>query len=73
MITSSGHNQFESETVKVLTAISDRKIQLEKGVQYKHYGHPNVPTIKGKDVDVRAQVGLLSRNIVIEGTSSSDR
>lgn len=73
LITSSGHSQFQSETVKVLALISDRKVQLEKGVEYKHYGHPNAATVKGKEVDVRAQVGLLTRNIVIEGAPSSDR
>jgi hypothetical protein len=72
-ITSSSTNSFESERVIVKSRPSPRQIVIEKPLAYTHestifsgapYGHSNA--------DMRCEIGLLSRNIVIQGDESSE-
>ncbi|MCL4864744.1 MAG: hypothetical protein KJZ47_02545 [Gemmatimonadales bacterium] len=49
----------------VITAVSGRNLTLATPLKYAHWG--TVQTISGKTVDERAEVGLLTRNIVIQG------
>lgn len=73
VITSSSTNSFESERVIVKSRPSSREIVIEKPLLHTHestifsgdeYGHSNA--------DMRCEIGLLSRNIVIQGDESSE-
>lgn len=72
-ITSSSTNSFESERVIVKSRPSARQIVIEKPLAFTHestifsgapYGH--------SDADMRCEIGLLSRNIIIQGDESSE-
>jgi cell surface hyaluronidase len=58
----------QAETFKI-QSIAGTTVTLDKPLQYMHYG--GVQTYNGKRVDQRAEVGLLSRNIVIQGRMAS--
>jgi cell surface hyaluronidase len=58
----------QAETFKI-QSISGTTVTLDKPLQYMHYG--GVQTYNGKRVDQRAEVGLLTRNIVIQGRMAS--
>src|SRR4029450_7049937 len=44
-------------------------VTLAQPLAYPHYGE--LQTIAGRSVDERAEVGLLTRNIVVQGDSAS--
>ena len=50
-------------------AVQGNLVTLQAGLRYPHWGQ--VQTFAGRSVDERAEVGLLSRNIVIRGDSAS--
>jgi hypothetical protein len=52
-----------------ITAVNGSTITLQSGLKHAHYGVTQ--TFAGKTLDERAEVGLLSRNIVIQGDSAS--
>jgi cell surface hyaluronidase len=56
------YKQAEQFTIK---SISGNKVTLDKAVQFMHYGQ--LQNYNGKTLDERAEVGLLSHNIVIQG------
>ena len=75
VIATTSYDQDESE-IRTITKI-DRKnpnkpvITLCKALKYKHFsGVQTLPC--GTQVEMRAEVGLLERNIVIQGDPSSD-
>jgi cell migration-inducing and hyaluronan-binding protein len=58
--------QAEEVTIK---SISGKTITLNKALQYMHWGQQQ--TFGGKTLDERAEVELLSHNIVVQGDESS--
>jgi G8 domain len=67
-IASTAFNPDEAE-VRTITAVSGNQITLDKPLLYRHYGE--LQTFEAKVLDARAEVGLLSRNIVIAGDAAS--
>jgi cell surface hyaluronidase len=68
VIASTDFDYRQAETFKI-QSVSGNTVTLDKAVQYMHYGV--VQTYNGRTVDQRAEVGLLSRNIVIQGASDA--
>ena len=60
-------NEAEERTI---TAINGAVVTINQPLAYRHYG--DLQTFEGKTLDSRAEVGLLSRNIVIQGDSGSE-
>jgi cell migration-inducing and hyaluronan-binding protein len=62
---------FDPARAEVVTVASRNGslIQLAQPLAFGHYGE--LQTIAGKTVDERAEVGLLTRNIVIQGDSAT--
>lgn len=58
--------QAEEVTVK---AVAGKTVTLNQALKYTHWGQ--LQTFAGQTVDERAEVGLLSHNIVIQGDSGS--
>ena len=57
-------NQAERRTI---SAISGNKITLDKKLDYMHFGKITF------DVDERGEVGMLSRNIVVQASADADK
>lgn len=68
-IGSSGFDPFEAEK-RTITAISGNLLTLNSALTYKHWG--TIITVEGKQIDERAAVGLLTRDIVVRGADDSD-
>jgi cell surface hyaluronidase len=68
VIASTDFDYKQAETFKI-QSISGTTVTIDKAIQYMHYGQ--IQTYNGKSVDQRAEVGLLSRNIVIQGKMAS--
>ncbi|XP_064634221.1 fibrocystin-L-like [Lineus longissimus] len=62
--TSDRHSQIETEKRKIVT-VSGALITLDRPLQFQHFGESK--TVDGTIVDIKAEVGLLSRNVVIRG------
>ena len=69
VIASTSYNAAEAEVGRI-AAISGRSVTLAEPLQHTHWG--TVQTIAGATLDERAEVGLLSRNIVVRGDDRSD-
>lgn len=63
-IAASGRDPLQAEAVTV-TVVEDNRVSFTPGLQFHHLG--GLRTIEGREVDMRAEVGLLTRNIVIQG------
>lgn len=70
VIAPSGFNPLEAED-RVITAVSGRTITVDRPLDHLHYGE--IQQIAGRAVDQRAEVGLLTRNIVIRGPGVNDQ
>lgn len=68
IIAASGFDTNEAEK-RTVVAVSGNKVTLDKALNYEHFGKQE--TIGGKTFDMRAEVGLLSRNIDIQGAEDS--
>ena len=68
VLASSDYSPDKAEEV-VIASVSGRTVTLTSGLKYEHYGQ--VLTVSGVQVDERAEVGLLSRNITIQGDTGS--
>ncbi len=68
-IAPSGYDPFEAEEVTI-TAVNGNEISFTPALQYPHYGE--LQTYEGKTLDERAEVGLLTRNIKIQGAADSE-
>ena len=68
--TSDDMNQAE---VRTITAVNGKQLDLDRALEYRHYGE--VQNFgngqRNWDIDTRAEVGLLSRNIRIHGDAES--
>jgi cell surface hyaluronidase len=60
----------EHAEVREITSVSGNEVTLDGPLEYEHWGE--LQTYGGKTVDERAEVGLLSRNIVVRGDANSD-
>ncbi|XP_076824499.1 fibrocystin-L-like isoform X2 [Clavelina lepadiformis] len=65
--TGTRHSQRENEKRKI-TNISGLTITMDSALEYKHLGVTEV-LADGTEVEFRAEVGLLSRNVVFRGTN----
>ncbi len=55
---------------RTITRISGRNVQLDKPLEYRHWG--TLQTFDGRVLDERAEVGLLTRNIVVRGDHAGE-
>ncbi len=60
------YRQTETFTVK---SVLGKTVSLDKATEYMHYGETQ--TYNGVTIDERAEIGLLSRNITLQGDASS--
>lgn len=69
--TSHRHSQKETE-LRVIQAIANDNITitLTEPLKYEHLGVTE--TFDGTDVDFRAEVGMVSRNVVVRGDSNQE-
>jgi G8 domain len=68
VLTSSSMNPEEAEE-RTITAVAGANVTLDKPLSFAHFGQ--LQTFDGKTLDERSEVGLLSRNIVIQGDDAS--
>lgn len=68
VIASTDYDPLQAEEV-VVKAVSGTTVTLNRPLTYMHWGQ--LQTFAGQTLDERAEVGLLSHNIVIQGDSSS--
>jgi G8 domain len=66
VVAPSGADPFEAEPVTV-TAVTGTEVSFTPPLRYTHMGE--LQTIAGRLVDERAEVGLLTRNVVIQGAA----
>eukprot|EP01124_Arcella_intermedia_P021841 TRINITY_DN3119_c0_g1_i1.p1 TRINITY_DN3119_c0_g1~~TRINITY_DN3119_c0_g1_i1.p1 ORF type:complete len:1227 (-),score=287.50 TRINITY_DN3119_c0_g1_i1:44-3724(-) len=61
------YNDFQDER-RIITSISGNRVNFDTPLKYQHYGKkwtsPDDPSVT---IDLRGEVGLLTRNIVIRG------
>ena len=69
VIAPSRFDPLEAEEVTV-TASNGRRVEFTPALKYPHLG--SMQTFEGKTVDMRAEVGLLNRNIVIRGDGTGE-
>jgi cell migration-inducing and hyaluronan-binding protein len=68
VVASSDFDPRHAEVMTIAT-VAGRSVTLEQPLAYAHYGE--LQTIAGRTLDERAEVGLLTRNIVIQGDSAT--
>lgn len=66
----SGYDAFEAEQLTVTANIGGRTILFEPELEFTHLGYQE--SIGEKQLDMRAEVGLLTRNIVIQSPEESE-
>lgn len=67
-LASTDYSPQQAEEV-VIKSISGTHVTLKSPLQYTHYGQ--LQTLGGQSVDERAEIGLITHNIVVQGDSSS--
>ena len=67
-IAPSGFDAFETEELTI-TGISGRTVSFTPSLRFPHFGE--LQEYEGKILDERAEVGLLNRNIKIQGAADS--
>ncbi|MDQ4124916.1 MAG: transmembrane domain-containing protein [Actinomycetota bacterium] len=60
----------QHDEVRTITAVSGRTLQLDSPLDYRHWGE--VQTFDGHAVDERAEVALLTHNVIVRGDETSD-
>jgi cell surface hyaluronidase len=68
VIAPSGFDAFEAEPVTV-TNVSGSRVSFSPALKYRHHGR--IEPVAGRSLDMRAEVGLLTRNIVVQGDEQS--
>jgi hypothetical protein len=68
VVASTDFDPGRAEVVPV-AAVSGTSVTLGQPLKFGHYGESQ--TIAGRQVDERAEVGLLTRNILVQGDSAS--
>jgi hypothetical protein len=69
VIAPSGHDAEDLSRVRI-ASIAGTTVTLQSGVQFAHWGQ--LQSYGGKTLDQRAEVGLLSRNIVVRGAGDAN-
>ena len=69
VIAPSGFDPLEAEEVEVVSKTGN-VVTFDPPAEFLHYGRTQ--TYEGKTIDMRAEVGLLSRNIRIQGAEDSE-
>jgi len=69
VIASSDYSYTQSEEREV-QSVSGATVTLSTGLQYGHWGGSE--TIAGVDIRERAEVGLLTRNLVVQGDAGAE-
>lgn len=69
VITSTDYDQDHAE-VRTITSVSGTVVSLDAPLSHRHWG--TVQSYGGKTLDTRAEVGLLTHNILIQGDAASD-
>jgi cell migration-inducing and hyaluronan-binding protein len=69
VVAPSGYWQAEVET-RVVRSVSGTTVALDAPLAFQHWGQ--LLTVAGRAVDQRAEVGLINRNVVVQGDSSSE-
>lgn len=64
----SGYSAREAEEA-IVTETSGKAVRIESALKYKHWGATQ--KVEGRVLDERAEVGLLSRNVVVRGAEDS--
>lgn len=71
ILTSTSRSPEENEQLTVTSVSSDgQTIGIKPVLKYKHIAI--VQTIAGKTLETRAEVGLLTRNVVVEGSTQKE-
>lgn len=60
----------QHDEVRTITAVAGRTLELDSPLDYRHWGE--VQTFDGHSVDERAEIGLLTHNVVVRGDDSSE-
>jgi hypothetical protein len=68
VLASTDYDPLQAEEV-VVRAVSGSSVTLKHPLQYMHWGQ--IQRFAGQSLDERAEVGLLSHNIVVQGDRSS--
>lgn len=66
VIAPSGRDPWQVDAVTV-TAVVGRQVSFTPALRHPHWGE--LQTIEGRLVDERAEVGLLTRNVVVQGAA----
>ncbi len=69
VIAPSGVNPEQAEK-RTIVNISGHQIRLNSPLSFEHYGRKE--TVHGYEIDMRAEVGLLTRDIVLQGDAASE-
>ena len=69
VVSSTSYDPNEAE-VALVTSVNGLSVTLAEPLRFTHWG--TTQTIGGTTVDERAEVGLLSRNVVVRGDERSD-
>lgn len=56
---------------RTITAVDGNQLELDRALEYQHWG--TLQTYAGQTVDERAEVALLSRNVVVRGNEASTK
>jgi len=68
VVSSTDYNPLQAEE-RTVTSVSGNTLTLDRALEHGHWG--TLQTFDGKTVDERAEVALLSRNVVVEGEEAS--
>lgn len=69
VIAPSGYNPFEAEEVTI-ASVNSNTVSFTPALGYEHFGE--LQTYEGKTLDERAEVAMLTRNIIIQGAADSN-
>lgn len=74
VIASTGHRHSQAQNEKhTISAVSPngKTLTLESALKFKHVGE-TVPLISGHELGAFAEVGLLTRNVVVRGSNHKE-
>lgn len=71
VIGSTSQNYKETEIVTI-TSIEGKLINFEPGLKYNHFGSDTIFETPQGNLDMRAEVGLISRNVIIKGSQEDN-
>lgn len=69
VIAPSGYDPFEAEEVTI-ASVNSNTVSFAPALGYEHFGE--LQTYEGKTLDERAEVAMLTRNIIVQGAADSN-